>query len=437
MAFLNGLKRAFGFSDGDYTEDFEEYESAAVIQRPIKPQENSAHAKAPEPSVPVEESQVTPVPNPVPVEALDTIVAMLNESLPKWALPHINPDSLKNHVWELIAPALNRHISACVSNSLDRERKQLLKMKDDAEARVAQSELAIKEIQERAEEVKAQLLSLERQKSAISQRTRDLENKVASAEAENEQFRLENKSLMNKLKVVQVQSADADFFKTEIDRLNAEIKKLSSQRNEAADDSAALVAELRSAIAAHEATEISLQEKLRLANEEIQSLQDENSEAKENRIILQKIEQEFEVLERARKESEQRAVAAEAKASDAASKLADSERKVAILTQRVSEIERANSLRIKEISQAYEKEMAREREKAAKAKAVASPHKPQAKKSIAIDIDEFDDDDSGNWLQPMTVENAPAVAQVQSETAEPEPTPASIADDPRQMSLFD
>ena len=71
----------------------------------------------------------------------------------------------------------------------------------------------------------------ERQNRALGERIHELEMKVTNAEAEVEQYELENKSLLNKLKVVQVKTDDADYFKTENERLKAEIVKF---KNEAA-----------------------------------------------------------------------------------------------------------------------------------------------------------------------------------------------------------
>lgn len=192
------------------------------------------------------------------------------------------------------------------------------------------------------------------------------------------------------------------------------------------------------------------------------SLQDENAEAQENRAILGRIEQEFEILEKRVRDTDERAAKAEANANENAMLLAESERKIEALNQQISENDRAYSRRIKEISQAYEKELANEREKAIKAESevIALQNQPKApattttaapSKNIVIDLDdisddeddviEADDDESGNWLQPMTVDSAPSVPQIHNEepsSKAPIPgTSAPIAEDPRQMSLFD
>ena len=157
------------------------------------------------------------------------------------------------------------------------------------------------------------------------------------------------------------------------------------------------------------------------------------------------------------RDTDERAAKAEANANENAMLLAESERKIAALNQQISENDRLYSRRIKEISEAYEKEIANERNKAikAEAEAIAATHsQPQttapSKKNIVIDLDddeddvveaETDDDESGNWLQPMTVETAPSIPQTQNEDAAAKTvipgTSAPIADDPRQMSLFD
>lgn len=507
MAFINGLKRVFGISNGDFSDEYddEEYESAAVIQRPIKSQDNIvADSGAVNDSKGTDEADNIPE---VPEEVIDAIAKMLNESLPSWAAPHIDVAAQRKQIWEVLEPVLGAHIDKRVGNAIERERAQLIQIKSDADARVKQCDEAIKNMQAKSEEIKLQLTSMERQKSAITERTRNLENQIATAEAENEQYRLENKSLMNKLKVVQVKTEDADFYKSEVERLNNEIARISASADSAEASSGAVealklqlrqkddniiaekkraegqiaeleatISELKTAnenyastLAEMQASKVTqsaeadkLREKLRLANEEILSLQDENAEAQENRAILGRIEQEFEILEKRVRDTDERAAKAEANANENAMLLAESERKIEALNQQISENDRAYSRRIKEISQAYEKELANEREKAIKAESevIALQNQPKApattttaapSKNIVIDLDdisddeddviEADDDESGNWLQPMTVDSAPSVPQIHNEepsSKAPIPgTSAPIAEDPRQMSLFD
>ena len=436
MAFFNGLKRVFGFSNGDYTDEFddEEYESAAVIQRPIKPQitENATPTKAESPIPNPSTEAKDDTPQQLPEETIDVIANMLNESLPSWASPYIDLGNQRKHIWNVLEPSLRAHIDKAISQALERDKNQIHKIKAEAEEQVKKSQEELKNIQLKSEEIKSQLLSLERQKTAISERTRNLENKVATAEAENEQFRLENKSLLNKLKAVQVKCDDAEFYKSEVERLTNEINSISTNTSNVDKADSSEVEELR--------------EKLRIANDEILALQEENAEAAENRSILSRIEQEFEVLEKRLRSAEERASKAETIAAEKTSLLEESQNKISSLNQLIAEKEQTYSLRIKNISQSYEKEIAREREKTLKAQSEISAATTVAKPSVAnnqvIVIDDFDDDDdSGNWLQPMTLESAISSMPVQVEDTNQKSTipgtSAPIAEDPRQMSLFD
>lgn len=250
MSFISGLKKALGIPDNDGIDTIEDDDFLYGAKRrtpyinPFKKDSNGSNIQAEggenedvfgTPATPDAQEQST---GDDEVEALpdglfDQLIAEINSNLSPMLKSCIDINAEKKYIYDNMAPAFKAFVTSTREKALaaaharwDTERASLKETIDTASAR-------LKNAEGKAEELKEQQLSFERQKRTLTDKIRDLEAHVMSAEAEKEQLDLENKSLLNKVKVSQVKCDEADEALQQIEYQKGVIADLQLQLDKA------------------------------------------------------------------------------------------------------------------------------------------------------------------------------------------------------------
>ena len=346
MGLFNGLKRALGLSD-DYEEedDLEGMDSnyRTPYVNPFKKGDDtvtdlSSLAPREEASVVVNEPQpVAEVEEKLPDGVFDGIITIINGNLPEFVRDCIDIEKERKAVYVAMGPQFRDYVRNLRRSSLDEARQQGVEERTRLTSESPQTELRAEEAVKKANEIKDRLMSEERQRRAIVERSHDLEARIADLEAQHEQDQLQNKGLLNKVKVMQLKADEAQKDAEEITRLSALVNEQRRQLMEAndaevrmaelstenenlradieelkqkADTTAiedeykskmevtnALINQLRTAAAQKEQEVVALTEKFRLANEEIENLQNELAEAHKDLEIAAEVQETIEQFE--------------------------------------------------------------------------------------------------------------------------------------------
>ncbi|MDD6019595.1 MAG: hypothetical protein PUD41_04120 [bacterium] len=346
MGLFNGLKRALGLSD-DYEEedDLEGMDSnyRTPYVNPFKKGDDtvtdlSSLAPREEASVVVNEPQpVAEVEEKLPDGVFDGIITIINGNLPEFVRDCIDIEKERKAVYVAMGPQFRDYVRNLRRSSLDEARQQWVDERTRLTSKISQTELRAEEAVKKANEIKDRLMSEERQRRAIVERSHDLEARIADLEAQHEQDQLQNKGLLNKVKVMQLKADEAQKDAEEITRLSALVNEQRRQLMEAndaevrmaelstenenlradieelkqkADTTAiedeykskmevtnALINQLRTAATQKEQEVMALTEKFRLANEEIENLQNELAEAHKDLEIAAEVQETIEQFE--------------------------------------------------------------------------------------------------------------------------------------------
>ena len=346
MGLFNGLKRALGLSD-DYEEedDLEGMDSnyRTPYVNPFKKGDDtvtdlSSLAPREEASVVVNEPQpVAEVEEKLPDGVFDGIITIINGNLPEFVRDCIDIEKERKSVYVAMGPQFRDYVRNLRRSSLDEARQQWVDERTRLTSKISQTELRAEEAVKKANEIKDRLMSEERQRRAIVERSHDLEARIADLEAQHEQDQLQNKGLLNKVKVMQLKADEAQKDAEEITRLSALVNEQRRQLMEAndaevrmaelstenenlradieelkqkADTTAiedeykskmevtnALINQLRTAATQKEQEVMALTEKFRLANEEIENLQNELAEAHKDLEIAAEVQETIEQFE--------------------------------------------------------------------------------------------------------------------------------------------
>ena len=346
MGLFNGLKRALGLSD-DYEEedDLEGMDSnyRTPYVNPFKKGDDtvtdlSSLAPREEASVVVNEPQpVAEVEEKLPDGVFDGIITIINGNLPEFVRDCIDIEKERKAVYVAMGPQFRDYVRNLRRSSLDEARQQWVDERTRLTSKISQTELRAEEAVKKANEIKDRLMSEERQRRAIVERSHDLEARIADLEAQHEQDQLQNKGLLNKVKVMQLKADEAQKDAEEITRLSALVNEQRRQLMEANDAEArmaelstenenlradieelkqkadttaiedeykskmevtnALINQLRTAATQKEQEVMALTEKFRLANEEIENLQNELAEAHKDLEIAAEVQETIEQFE--------------------------------------------------------------------------------------------------------------------------------------------
>lgn len=232
MGIQTFFKRAFGFSVEELDEDGN-MNINSVDSQMIPTLSPSADAPAPAfTSLPVG----GPLPDDMPVEIIDGILAVVNESLPSLVRDCLDRNAQRVRLYQAMGESFKEYVGRLAATAGDEARNAVnadrAKLKEELERVEADRKL----IEQKRDEQKEQILSEQRQRRALTERLRDMEAKVQSFDAEREQYQLEVQSLVNKLRVADVRESDEASLRAEMERLRAEIKALADENARLKDD---------------------------------------------------------------------------------------------------------------------------------------------------------------------------------------------------------
>lgn len=224
MGIQSFIKRAFGFSVEELDEDGN-VNLNSVDSQMIPTLQPVADAPAP---AATSQPVGGPLPDNMPVEIIDGILAVVNESLPSLVRDCLDRDAQRMRLYQAMGESFKEYVNRMAQtagnearNSVNADRARL---KTEIERMTAER----KQMEQKRDEQKEQILSEQRQRRALTERLHDMEMKMNSFDAEREQYQLQIRELVNKLKVADVREGDDAELRAEIDRLRGEIKQLNA-----------------------------------------------------------------------------------------------------------------------------------------------------------------------------------------------------------------
>lgn len=232
MGIQTFFKRAFGFSVEELDEDGN-ININSVDSQMIPTLSPVADAPAPAmTSQPVG----GPLPDDMPVEIIDGILAVVNESLPSLVRDCLDRDAQRMRLYQAMGESFKKYVGRLAAAAGDEARNAVnadrARLKEEIEQMAAER----KQIEQKRDEQREQILSEQRQRRALTERLRDMEAKMNSFDAEREQYQLEVQSLVNKLRVADVRESDEAELRAEIERLGAEVRSLTQDNARLKDD---------------------------------------------------------------------------------------------------------------------------------------------------------------------------------------------------------
>ena len=236
MSFFKKSLKALGFSE----EEEEEYtqHTEREVAASTRTTANTGPAEPAAPAAPTNNGGET-----LPDSLLEHIVELINASLPDFVRTCIDRESEKRYIYEHLGDSFKNYIAELRGQARSTVEQEVAATRQKLEEELAAQRRKTAELEEQKNEIRNAQLSAERQKRALHDKVHDLDNRVATLEAEKEQYELENKSLLNKLKVADVKQHELDEVMSENTRLLGVIQEL---KNAHADEPAsAEIEELR------------------------------------------------------------------------------------------------------------------------------------------------------------------------------------------------
>ena len=284
MSFFKKSLKALGFSEEE-EEEYTQHTEREVAASP-RTTANTGPAEPAAPAAPTNNGGET-----LPDSLLEHIVELINASLPDFVRTCIDRESEKRYIYEHLGDSFKNYIAELRGQARSTVEQEVAATRQKLEEELAAQRRKTAELEEQKNEIRNAQLSAERQKRALHDKVHDLDNRVATLEAEKEQYELENKSLLNKLKVADVKQHELDEVMSENTRLLGVIQEL---KNAHADESAsAEIEELRQQAAQATASldeAIQKAEVLSGENETLQRLIEEKERAiSEKELMVEQI----------------------------------------------------------------------------------------------------------------------------------------------------
>lgn len=258
MGFQSTIKRMFGFSVEDLDDDTD-INLNTVDSQLIPTLQPSADAPAP----PATTLTTGPLPEDMPVEVIDGILSVVNESLPPLVKECLDKNAQRTRLYEAMGEQFKQYVARLATTASAEAQNAVSGDRSRLQTELEQLKTERKNLEQKREEQKEQILSEQRQRRALTERVRDLESKLNSYDAEKEQYQIEIKSLMNKIRASEVREGDDEELKKRIDELqtqmkamheeNADLKAQLSNREQEVNELEAKVSELESAVSLSEA----------------------------------------------------------------------------------------------------------------------------------------------------------------------------------------
>lgn len=222
MGIQSFIKRAFGFSVEELDEDTDVNLNTVDTQMipTLRPQTD-----APAPAV-TSQPITGPLPDDMPVEIIDGILEVVNESLPSLVRECLDRDAQRMRLYQAMGDSFREYVGRLAVTASAEARNAVNDDRTRLQTELEQLRTERKAMEQKREEQKEQILSEQRQRRALTERVRDLESKLNSFDAEKEQYQLEIKSLLNKLRAAEVRESDEEALQHRIDELQAEMKAM-------------------------------------------------------------------------------------------------------------------------------------------------------------------------------------------------------------------
>lgn len=229
MGIQSFVKRAFGFSVEEIDEETDVNLNSMDSQM-IPTLRPAAEQQAAPPRT--ELAATGPLPEDMPVEVIDGILAVVNESLPSMVRECLNRDAQRLRLYNAMGASFKEYVNRLASDASAEAHNALNSDRERLQAELEQLRGERKQMETKRDEQKEQILSEQRQRRALTERVRDLETKLNSFDAEKEQYQLEIKSLLNKVRAAEVREGDDEELRRQMDRLQAEMKALHTTNTE-------------------------------------------------------------------------------------------------------------------------------------------------------------------------------------------------------------
>lgn len=269
MAFIQSLKRTFGFSnDDDYNEELPEEDSTQYVNPFRKETSSGQPTVQPEEKMEDTDKHVTVSNEELPMSIFDGVIAIFNQSLPDFVKKCVDVDAQRRYIYDSLDGSLKNYLAKVADDARRNASAKWNEERDMIQAELSSLREQSKTMEASRSEWKQQQLSLDRQKRALSDRIHDLEKQVTALEAEKEQYELETKSLVNKIKVAGVHEADAAAMREEVEELR---RQLVTAKAEGAEACAAEIAGLKDDLASKDSIITGLNEKIVALNEQCEA----------------------------------------------------------------------------------------------------------------------------------------------------------------------
>ncbi|MDE7387738.1 MAG: hypothetical protein K2M97_00640 [Muribaculaceae bacterium] len=228
MGLQTFIKRAFGFSVEEIDEETD-VNLNTVDSQMIPTLQPAAAAPAP---AATEQPLSGTLPDDMPVEIIDGILAVVNESLPSLVRDCLDRDAQRLRLYQAMGDSFRDYVGRLASEASAAANNRLSSDRSRLQSELEQLRAERKQMESKRDEQQEQILSEQRQRRALTERVRDLETKLNSFDAEKEQYQLEIKSLLNKVRASEVREGDDEELRRQIDRMQAEMKALHTTNTE-------------------------------------------------------------------------------------------------------------------------------------------------------------------------------------------------------------
>lgn len=224
MAFLNSIKRAFGFGEADFDNDMDNADG--LLSDDERPDRTGSRSEAPAESddrtsthcaLGIDENRKQAI--------FDSVAKLFNASLPEFIASSIDPEKQRTNIYNALDDSLKAYLDGLAEDARRNAEIDIQARQDAVKSEMEKLKSEVHNLEQQRSSIKEQQLSSDRRRRALTDRVRDLEEQVARLEAEREQFDLENKSLLNKIKVSEIQPGIVEGLQAEIKRLTQQLEE--------------------------------------------------------------------------------------------------------------------------------------------------------------------------------------------------------------------
>lgn len=324
MAFWNSVKRAFGFSPDEETDD--EYDSTLPVYAAEVPADNEHNES---PAEPVTTTAPTDVDTPteaetdeavqtakagdpdLPGDLFDAVIKLFNDTLPDFVKQCLSTEQQRQFIYNALDESLRLRLDNAVAGADNAVVKKLRRERDALKKRIEEMKQKSGRADTIAQEMKRVQLSADRQKRALCDRVNDLEHQLSTLQAEKE------KILITRTNPAQTAEIEAlgktlDEKDEEIEALKIHVTELEAQEPAIPDNSeemSRLQAELDRQSTLREQLEIKTRMTDAMTKElraQLAQLKQELDKAREDLAVVDEIQAQIDKFEDVKKRKDDR-----------------------------------------------------------------------------------------------------------------------------------